>query len=170
MADSMALSSSAEKTQKQDGVRALELLENQVEKQIREFLEWDGWIVRKMEQNYSPRKRKSVGETGMADLLAIRYGPHPRAQQLGETWCQEDAEVLWIETKRLVASPARKRSGFKMRQSWPKSTRAANHQKAWHARERLRGALTLIAGEDFEASIEGFHRWYRNSGLCRRTL
>ena len=44
------------------------------------------------------------------------------------------------------------------------------HQVAWHQRERARGALTLLAGVDFPATIEGFAEWYRASGLMRRAL
>jgi len=36
--------------------------------------------------------------------------------------------------------------------------------------ERKRGALTLIAGQDFPATIEGFKAWYIGSGLNRRTI
>jgi hypothetical protein len=35
---------------------------------------------------------------------------------------------------------------------------------------RARGALTLIAGEDFPASVDGFRCWYAASGLRRRPL
>lgn len=48
--------------------------------------------------------------------------------------------------------------------------KAAQHQQAWHAKERARGALTLIAGENFPASIEGFTNWYRDSGLQRKKI
>ncbi|HET9304829.1 MAG TPA: hypothetical protein VFO46_02270 [Candidatus Sulfotelmatobacter sp.] len=41
-------------------------------------------------------------------------------------------------------------------------------QMFWHERERSRGALTWIAGVDFEASIEGFMEHYAKSGLQRR--
>ena len=37
----------------------------------------------------------------------------------------------------------------------------------WHTKERARGALTLIAGEDFPASVAGFIGWYQQSGLQR---
>ena len=57
-------------------------------------------------------------------------------------------EILWIEFKR----PGEK---------------AKKHQTQWHIRERARGALTLIAGEDFPASVVGFREWYDTSGLRR---
>ena len=111
------------------------MLELDLERAIRTLLEWHGWIVRKMERNYSERKRKSVGELGMPDLLAIRYIQDSFA-----------AEVLWIEVKRTFRQ---------------KATKAAGHQHEWHTRDRRRGAFTVIAGEDFEASIDGFKLWYR---------
>lgn len=144
------------------------LLEKDLERAVRDILEWDGWIVRKMEKNYSERKRKAVGEAGMADLMAIRYYDHNERLlcDMHSSNCP-CAEVLWIEMKRLVAAPERVRRNGVQRQKWPRATQAANHQKAWHARERERGALTLIAGEDFPATIEGFKEWYKASGLAR---
>jgi len=134
-------------------------LEKPIEAAIKEFLEWDGWTVRKMEQNYSERKRKAVGEPGMADMLAIRYGiqaPTNPDSGPGFRW----AEVLWIETKR--------RLPVKRGKAWGRATQASIHQKAWHARERSRGALTIILGEECEASTDDFKRWYFASGLARR--
>lgn len=145
------------------------LLEKDLERAVRDILALDGWIVRKMEQNYSERKRKSVGEPGMADLLAIRYSDKGIFANLKLQKCYPmgQAEVVWLELKRLVASPERVRRNGVQRQRWPRATQAANHQKAWHVRERERGALTLIAGEDFPATIDGFRDWYRASGLAR---
>ncbi len=60
-------------------------------------------------------------------------------------------EVLWIEWKSLHGE-------------------VKPHQRDWHTAERARGALTLMAGVDFPASIDGFLNWYRQSGLMRRTL
>ena len=133
-----------------DGSCSLRLLETDVERACVRLLELDGWIVRKQEQNFSKKKKKSVGEKGMADRLCVRYGGPPHA------------EVLYIEFKRLVPS--------KRGKVWPRSTRAAIHQKAWIAVERKRGALVWLAGEDFPASIEGFREFYRNSGLCRNAI
>ena len=36
-------------------------------------------------------------------------------------------------------------------------------QHAWHAREQARGALALIVGVDFAATIEGFLDWIRKA-------
>jgi len=60
-------------------------------------------------------------------------------------------KILWVEGKR---------TGGK----------AKSHQRIWHAAERARGALVWVAGEDFEASVEGFRTKYEGSGLCRRRL
>lgn len=82
-----------------------------------------------------------VSEPGMADSLYIRY-------------ChvlKECCDLMWIEWKK-------------------KGGKAAQHQQDWHAKERARGALTLIAGENFPASIEGFANWYAKSGLQRKKV
>ena len=89
-----------------------------------------------MEQNWSERKRKRVGEAGMPDCLAIRYSDVP-------------ITVMWIEFKRPGGKPSQA-------------------QLVWHRDERARGALTLIAGVDFEPTIEGFMAYYAQSGLKRR--
>lgn len=101
---------------------------------------------------------KGFGERGMADRLYIRYETDwwtnpccddplhkPSIKQLSR------AEVLWIEWKRLGG-------------------KAAPHQREWIAAERARGALVLLASEDFEATPEGFLVWYRGSGLMRRKI
>jgi hypothetical protein len=130
--------------------RPVKLLEKDIERTCTDFLACDGWRPFKMEENFSEKKLKRTGEAGMADHLYIRYDclveiifDHPEIDE------RKHAEVLWIEFKR-------------------KGGKAAQHQKDWHTLERKRGALTLIAGEDFPASIEGFQEWYRGSGLQRR--
>jgi hypothetical protein len=95
-----------------------------------------------------------VGELGMADHLYIRYAcdePWKRktADIRDRVW-RAHADVLFVEYKR------------------PKGNATA-HQRAWHAAERARGALTWIAGEDFKpATFEGFKAHYLASGLNRR--
>ena len=42
------------------------------------------------------------------------------------------------------------------------------HQEAWHTNERARGFMTWKANEDFQATVEGFSCYYRESGLMRR--
>lgn len=66
------------------------VLERHVEETICQFLEWDGWHVLKMEENYSERKRKRTGEPGMPDRLALRYNPD---------------QILWLELKRPGEKP-----------------------------------------------------------------
>lgn len=140
----------------------MKILERDIEAACTQLLQLDGWRVFHMEQQWSEKKRKSVGEHGMADVLAIRYGPPRRHQQrfargFETTWFPEDAEVVWLEFKRITGKSGR-------------PTKAAPHQKIWHRDERLRGAMTLIAGEDFPASTDGFIAWYRGSGLMRQRI
>lgn len=119
----------------------LALPESALERQIADFLALDEWTVRHLELNYSERKRKSVGEPGMPDLLCIRYHAKPH-------W----ANLLWIECKT------------------PKG-RYRLEQKAWALRERRWGATVLHMGIDFDASIDGFMAWYQQSGLqCRQVM
>ena len=132
------------------------VLEKHIEKAITALLEIDGWRAIKMEQNFSERKRKAVGEPGMADHLYIRYMFNPPAFN-----CLAHAEVLWIEFKKL-------RGGNGKRGIFTKAEKASIKQRAWIARERSRGALVLLVGEDCPATIEGVRNWYLASGLNRR--
>jgi hypothetical protein len=68
------------------------LSERDIERTIREYLEWDGWRVFHFEQNFSERKRKVVGEPGMPDLLCIRYG-------------RDGDHVVWLELKAPTGKP-----------------------------------------------------------------
>ena len=90
----------------------------------------------------------------MADHLYVRYQV-VEAPELSLSF--RFAEVIWIEWKCI-------RAGRKA------STKATQHQNAWHQAERARGALTLIAGVDFPATIEGFTEWYKASGLMRKQI
>src|SRR5579863_5951908 len=67
--------------------RGPKITEAGIEKAVCDLLMLDGWRCFKMEQNFSERKEKRIGEKGMPDRLFIRYG------------AGVDAEVLWIETK-----------------------------------------------------------------------
>jgi hypothetical protein len=115
------------------------LKESDIQKTCEDFLAVHGWRIFRMEQNYSERKKKRVGEPGMPDCLAIRYR--------GKLGRECYADVLFIEWKR------------------QKGGKVSLTQKLWHSIERVRGAKTLIAGMDFDPSIEGFQEWYRKSGL-----
>lgn len=143
----MIVPASRQRPRHQGALRAPLLLEKDIQRTCSDLLESDGWRRVRSEYTYSDRKRKSVGELGMADDLFIRY-------------CQKPlAEVLWIEWKRLLVTGNGRH--------WPRSTQAAIHQSAWHTLERRRGAMTLLAGIDFPASIDGFTQWYNHSGLKR---
>jgi len=170
--------------------------ERQIQETCSQFLELDGWrrlrteaisehsfiarMAAKLERHpilakfcalivavaKSCARAAGVGELGMADDLYIRYDIHgfrKNAEFSATHTSRRVSELIWIEWKR-------ERGGQGKRALFTKAEKARIHQKAWHAAERARGALTLIAGEDFPASIDGFMNWYRNSGLMRRKL
>lgn len=123
------------------------LYEKDIARVITDYLELDGWRAIKMEAISRREWGKGTGEKGQPDYLYIRYGPTGDIPKD----CIERAmytQAMWIEHKR-------------------KTGKVAAHQHAWHAAERARGALTLIAGIDFTASTDGFMDWYENSGLLR---
>jgi hypothetical protein len=124
---------------------ALRPTEAQIEKAISDLLELDGWRALKTDPVSDRARGKGFGELGMADHLYIRYNESPMWVARGS------AQVLWIEHKRLKGV-------------------VADHQRTWHAAERARGALTLIAGQDFPATVEGFWGWYRASSLMRKDI
>ena len=137
------------------------LREKDIARTCCDYLLLDGWRILNCEPMSRREYGKGFGEKGMADTLAIRYA-FPRLKDVRSAHTLEEdrrnphdtplhrsyADVMWIEWKR-------------------SDGRAAPHQKTWHDSERSRGALTLIAGEDFEASIDGFLSWYKASGLNR---
>lgn len=127
-------------------------LESLIEAECTKILEEDDWRALRTDPVSDRIRGKGFGELGMADHLYMRYDPMdtggtPLAPSPAD---RSYAQILWIEFKR----PGEK---------------AQKHQAAWHIRERARGALTLIAGEDFEATVDGFRKWYAASGL-RRTI
>ena len=126
---------------------ALALSEADIAHTCSDLLQADGWRMLITDPVSDRARGKGFGELGMADRLYIRYNGCLRTPATGQ------AQIIWIEWKRTVRG---------------KPTKATPHQKAWHAAERARGALTLIAGQDFPATIEGFHSWYKASGLQRR--
>lgn len=137
--------------------RAPRILERDIQNACTGYLELDGWRALRTDPVSDRRRGKGFGELGMADHLYVRYCYSAENCTAGtgspSSWEVKartlHSEVMWIEWKR------------------PKN-RASQHQKDWHAAERSRGALTLIAGEDFPASVAGFIRWYEQSGLNRR--
>lgn len=129
--------------------------EAQIEAECTRLLQEDGWRALRTDPVSDRGRGKGFGEIGIADHLYIRYrdgiacAMTLSGREMTPTESDSLAQVLWIEFKR------------------PKA-KAAKHQTAWHQRERARGALTLIAGEDFPASVDGFKAWYEASGLMRR--
>ena len=126
-------------------------LEALIEAECTKLLEQDGWRALRTDPVSDRGRGKGFGELGMADHLYLRYlgFQDSRWDGLRTAHSQSYSEVLWIEFKR----PGKK----------PKK-----HQIEWHIKERARGALTLIAGEDFTATVQGFREWYAGSGLKRR--
>ncbi len=120
--------------------------EADLQKACEDLLEYDGWRIFRIEQNYSERKRKVVGEAGAPDGMYIRYytGGLPQAKR-------QDVQLCWIEWKSPQGMPS-------------------NAQRAWIAQETARGALVLLAGADFPATVDGFLEYYRKSDLMRRKI
>lgn len=123
------------------------VLEKDLEQAVREYLELDGWRCWHFEEVWAEERKRTFGEAGMPDLLLIRYDcPGTEVEDVRKV---VRAEIMWLEVK-------------------TDGGRVAPHQKLWHAAERKRGALTIIFGEDFPATFDGFIGWYQDSGLCRR--
>jgi hypothetical protein len=136
------------------GIKPLVLKEADIARTCSDLLQADGWRMLITDPVSDKSRGKGFGEKGMADRLYVRYcnSGNPNVKPWGTSRAMYDplAEVLWIEWKRTIRGRA---------------TKATAHQKDWHLSERARGALTLIAGEDFPATIEGFRDWYAKSGL-----
>ena len=125
-------------------------LEAPIQAEITLILESDGWRALRTEPVSDRGRGKGFGEIGMPDFLYMRYGSGTVEPWKPLGMLAEGCEILWIEHKR-------RRGGV-----------VSKAQIEWHMRERARGALTLIAGVDFDASVQGFTRYYKASGLCRR--
>ena len=128
--------------------------EAQVEETCTQFLALDGWIALVTD----PKQLRGLGvtEPGIADRQYRRYsGPLPESESNTTAQIWSWAQLMFIEWKRV-------KNG--------KATKTSAKQDAWHALERSRGFLTLRAGIDFPATIEGFQKFYRASGLMRRKI
>lgn len=127
--------------------------ESHIEQTCSEWLELDGWRTLKTDPVSDRSRGKGFGEVGMADRLYLRYNEGERLDPVSVLVSRVTRlhGVMWIEWKSAKG-------------------RAQQHQKDWHYAERLRGALALVAGEDFAPSIESFQAWYRRSGLMRRKI
>jgi antitoxin (DNA-binding transcriptional repressor) of toxin-antitoxin stability system len=132
----------------EDAAPVADVSEAFIEGECTKILEEDDWRAWRTDPVSDHNRGKGFGELGMADHLYIRYTPMAAVRE----WrfvATAPAQVMWIEFKRPGEKPKK-------------------HQTLWHIKERARGALTLIAGEDFPASVEGFRQWYAGSGLARR--
>lgn len=146
------------KPPRNDARAHLAVSEAHIEQTCTQMLELDGWRSLKTDPVSRPQLGKGFGELGMADRLYIRYANQTQACAKSKMFfSQVLAEVMWIEWKRI--RPGRL-----------KATKAAGHQVDWITLERKRGALVLLAGVDFPASIEGFKAWYSTSGLMRNRI
>lgn len=129
------------------------LTELQIERTCSDLLALDGWRSLKTDPVSRKEWGKGFGELGMADRLYIRYRKTwPESDVRHDGFFPWDAEVMWIEWKRIKGKNA---------------TKATTKQAEWHQAERARGAFVLLAGLHFPASIDGFKEFYRNSGLMR---
>lgn len=131
--------------------REIRMTEAQIQKTCSDFLAADGWRVLVTNPCSDKARGKGFGELGMADCLYIRYGACRTFVYGGHL---SEAAVLWVEYKKLDAKGS--------------TTKPTQHQLDWHRDERTKGALTVIAGIDFPATIEGFQDWYAASGLARK--
>jgi hypothetical protein len=134
--------------------------EAELERDCTNILIHDGWRALKTNPVSRRAHGKGFGERGMADYLYIRYLHHAKIEfytchgtRVTTVLKHPASEVMWIEWKRRTETGT--------------DTKAAEHQKDWHRDERCCGALTLIAGEDFPATVDGFAAWYEASGLKR---
>ncbi len=133
--------------------------EASIQETCSQFLALDGW--RRIRTDLKHLRGMGVQEKGMADDLFIRYWTGCINQIAMKAPYESWGQILWVEWKR-------ERGGNGKRALFTKAEKAMIHQKAWHAQERARGALTVILGNDCPATIEGFQEWYRASGLRRR--
>lgn len=130
------------------------LSEADIQRTCADFLTLDGWRPLRTDPCSDRRRGTGFGEKGMADYLFVRYAGVPCGGDgcSGENCGPEflaPAEVLWVEFKK----PGGKNQP---------------HQRTWQQAERMRGALVVVATEDFPPTVEGFMGWYRCSGLLRR--
>ena len=126
--------------------RPLVLKEFEIAQTCSDMLQHDGWRMIITDPVSDKSRGKGFGELGMADRLYIRYQTERRIPF--------HCEVMWIEWKRIDQRG--------------RTTTASQHQLDWIRDERARGALVLLAGVDFPATIDGFIAWYKGSGLARK--
>ena len=118
------------------------------------ILIYDDW--RRVRTDLKHLRGLGVQEPGIADDLFIRYWTGCINQLEMKPPCESWAQVLWCEWKKL--------------DKHGKPTKPSALQEDWHREERRLGALTWVAGVDFEPTIEGFREHYKKSGLMRRKI
>lgn len=134
-------------------VPPIRVSEADLERAGTDLLIYDGWRHLKTDPVSRREWGKGFGEPGMADDLYLRYLPrYLNPYGLSKAPCDRAfCQCMWIEWKRPKAKPK-------------------PHQRIWIEQERARGALVLLADEDFPADYDGFPTWYRKSGLMRRSI
>ena len=115
--------------------------EAQLSKQVKDFLEIDGWRVFRMEPLSNVIQKRYSAELGCPDLLALRYGGKRLVSVIYHA--KNEGDILWLEIKRRGKKPAK-------------------HQAEWHAKERALGAEVWVC-DDFDE----FRSKYCKSGLNR---
>ncbi len=116
------------------------ILERDVSKQVKDFLEARGWRAIRTQFAFSPGAFQT-GEPGMPDYLFLRYEPGGRAL------------VLFIEVK----GPRDQRKCNCVPGS--KKVCKVCRQKNWQAREKQRGARVIVV-DDAEWFFEQYERAY----------
>ncbi len=122
-----------------------QLLESDVTKQVKSFMEAHGWRSVRMQRMVLPGSFQT-GEPGMADTCWIRYEPRPEFPALGL--------ILWIEYKK--ESDRRKCRCLQNLGTRKRCTPC--DQKNWQAKERARGAVVWIVND-----IDWFIELYRKN-------
>jgi hypothetical protein len=114
---------------------AQQLLERDVTKQVKDFMEFRGWRPVRMQRTVVPGAFQT-GEPGIPDFLFVRYL---------RTAFSGLSVAVWIELKRA-------RGG-----------KVSDEQHKWRDREKARGAIVLKASNiaDFEREYERLFGWMR---------
>ena len=135
--------------------------EAQVEETCTQWLALDGWIalvtdpkqlrgLGVTEPGIADKQYRRAGHCGLSDKQLIALFPAMTIYEI-----RAESDLMFVEWKRVRAG---------------KATKTSVKQDAWHAKEKLRGFLTLRAGIDFQATIREFQEFYRQSGLMRRKI
>jgi|SRR5262245_7583625 len=113
----------------------LPLAERDVTRQVRDFLGYRGWRAVRMQRTVVPGAFQA-GEAGMADFLFLYYLDQKIPVGDWEPSNEGFALAVWVEFKR-------------------RGAKAAEHQKAWIERERIRGG-TVVVVDDYDKFVD----WY----------